>query len=244
MQTHHPRKGETKPILWIVLVVAVFLAGALVFYSLSTRTHSPQVSTPVVVRGKIPTPPPSLSMNTPAGPFTPGEPESSTEAETPDNATGSKPTGAAGSSDNQVPAPGSGDAQQATNEVGEQQAEVREATDSPPSSDTAATQAAEPSAMQAESTAAAVPGSASETVALYTIQVGAYRAKDNADRQVTQLLEKGYDAYLYEKNETDRRAWFFVRFGRFDDFRSANKALTAFNKQEQVEGALVRLNPK
>jgi cell division protein FtsN len=148
--------------------------------------------------------------------------------------------GSAGSSDGKASVPGSGgDAQPATTAAEELQATAQESPEIKPSSDNAPP----PPTARAESTPAPESLNVSETLKSYAIQVGAYRSKSNADRQIGQLQEKGFPAYLYEKIDSDQRAWYFVRFGRFGSYHAAARALTAFKAQEQMDGAIVRSKP-
>lgn len=246
MQTNHPRERKKKPFFWIVVFVTVLLAGAIGLYAVLMRTPPSKVSTPVVARGKIPLPPPSPSVESPGGPSTSMESAPPTEADSPVNASGagsqsdleSPPAASVGAgpqenppemkSEIDAPPQEAAAGQTATGAVDELQTAVQEAPESPP-----------PSELPAADTAPAQTD-ARETTASYTIQVGAYRTKSNADRQVAQLLEKGFDAYLDEKNDKNQQAWYFVRFGGFKDFGSADKALAAFKEQERMDGAIVR----
>jgi cell division protein FtsN len=254
MQTNHSRERKKKPFFWIVVFVAVLLAGAIGLYAVLMRTQPSKVSTPVVARGKIPLPPPSPSVESPGGPSTSVESAPPTEADSPENASGAgdqsdleSPPAASvdtGPQENppemksEIDAPPQEAAagQTATAAIDELQTAVQETPESPPPSHT---DAPPPSELPAADTAPAQTA-AQETTAPYTIQVGAYRTKSNADRQVAQLREKGFDAYLDEKNDKDQQAWYFVRFGGFKDFGSADKALAAFKEQERMDGAIVR----
>ena len=289
MQTNHPLERKKKPFLWIIPVVAVLLAGAFAFYALYSRRHSPQVSTPVVARGKISPPLPSPSMDSPQGSSVPVDTAFSAEADSPDDASGTrvrndvestpttsseagphenapemksgiaaaphedaaaaaKPeraddaeqTGTNRPSDDQAPAPVPGNVLSETAAAGEQQVAVRETPASPPSSEPTATQPSDQPLMNAGPAPATSPADVWERETPYTIQVGAYHSKNNADRQVARMQKKGFEAYIYEKNEKDRRAWYFVRFGRFMSFNAAKQALTALKIQQGIDGAIVR----
>jgi cell division protein FtsN len=284
MQANHPSELKKKQFSWIIVVVAVLLAGALALYIGLMRTQPARV----VARGKIPPMPPSPSMESPAGtsatseaapPNDAGRRESEYGAQSQgdlesrlaasvadgpqENAPGMKsetatppPEGSnagtgketmedseqTGSSDGQAPAAGS-DGNQPIITVGEEpQAATLAAPDSAPPADSTAPPSSDLSATEAAPAQTALAPSAPETVAPYTIQVGAYRTKSNADRQIVQLREKGVDAYLYQQNDKDQHAWYFVRFGRFEHFDSAGQALTAFKDREHADGTIVRSN--
>ena len=150
-------------------------------------------------------------------------------------------TGLSDSSDGTAATPASDDKQPADASGDELQATANETPDSSPPSDTITPQSSDQPVKEAEPAPTELsPGV--PAAAPFTVQVGAYRGQDNADRQVALLREKGYDAYLHEKNEKDQRAWYFVRFGRFKNFGSADKALKAFKAQEQMDGTVVKAN--
>lgn len=278
MQTNQSSERKKKPFLWIILVVAVLLAGAFALYSRHMRALQPQVPTPVVARGKVPLQPPLPPVDSSDEPSTSAEPASSTETDTPENASAtfnqsepeSTPAASADTDPHEsapelkskIAAPpqkdstddtgqalvddaeqtGPKNARPATTAAAEPQNAVRETPESPPSSDTVASPPSDLPATSAEPTPTPIPSDATVTAAPFTIQVGAYRTKNNAERQLSQLREKGFEAYLYEKIDKEQRAWYFVRFGRFEDFGSAEKALASFKKQEKMEGAIVRSN--
>lgn len=290
MQTNHPREREKKPFLWIFVVVAALLAGALALYAWHMQTRPPQVPAPVVARGKIPPPPPMPSVESPAGPSASEESAPPTEAGGPEEIPGAqsqgnleaplaasvdagpreiapemkseidassqkedatadtgqesvdhaKQTGESHSSDGQAPAFTPDDGGTATTAMDEPQATVLETPESSPPAEDITPPSAERTAADAAPAQTAAAEDTPETRAPYTIQVGAYRTKSNADRQVAQLREKGFDAYIHEKNDKDQKAWYFVRFGGFEDFGAADKALAAFKEQERMDGAVVR----
>lgn len=152
--------------------------------------------------------------------------------------------GATGSSDGPASSPGADDARPATTAGDEPQVAVQETPESHPSPEAVASAPPDPPAADPQPAPAASSPGDTESVARYALQVGAYRAKGNADHHVAKLQDKGYDAYLYETRDKNQRAWYFVRFGRFQDFRSAHKALTAFTEKERMDGTIVRSNSK
>jgi cell division protein FtsN len=270
MQTNQPRERKKKPFLWIV-VVAVLLAAAFVLYALSMRTYPLQGPDKAVVRGKIPPPPPPLSsaMDSLEGPSistesalptgagnsesafgTPNDMES-----TPASFPGDSPQQSAPESQPEMAVPPQEEAAD-TVQTPADDAEFAGATgsshgpasspgaESQPSPEAVASAPPDSSAADPQPAPATSSPGDTEPVARYAIQVGAYRAKDNADLHVAKLQEKGFDAYLYETSDKKQRAWYFVRFGRFQDFRSAHKAWTAFTEKERMDGALVRSNSK
>lgn len=79
-----------------------------------------------------------------------------------------------------------------------------------------------------------------ESSAPYTIQVGAFLKKANADRTLSQLTKKGYDAYIFQQVDKKRRMWHMVRFGHFQDLETASLVMKAFKGQEKIDAAVVR----
>ena len=148
-------------------------------------------------------------------------------------------TGPTGSPVDQASGPVPGNGQPETTSAAEPQVAVRETPAGPQPSDSTTTQLSDQTAMSAGPTQEASPAGALEKAVPYTIQVGAYRSKNNADRQVAQMQEKGFEAYLYEKSDKDHRAWYFVRYGRFGSFNAAKQALAALKEQQGVDGAIV-----
>jgi cell division protein FtsN len=252
MKANRPRGRGKKPLFWMIVVIAALLAGAFALYFGHLRTHSPQVSTPVVARGKIPPLPPSPSVGSPAESSKPIESAPAIEAGNAENASGHRSQSDLESS---PAAPANAGPQESapetTSEIAAQPHEDTVGSSDDESTGLGSNGAAPakiappPSdlpVMNVEPTPTALSSNKPKTEASYSIQVGAFRAKNNADRQVAQLREKGFDAYLYEKNNKEQRTWYFVRFGHFENFGSADKALTAFREQAQMDGAIVRSN--
>jgi cell division protein FtsN len=293
MQNKHSSEAKKSSFLWIIIIVAVLLAGAIVIFLKYMPTRQPQVPAAVVARGKIPPPPPSPAAESQTGASTavesaptagpdgsgdtsaarghsdPGSPEavsaaadsresipemkSETAAPAHEGAsaeTGQEPVddgrqaGEAGSSEARVSAAGPGDERLEATPADEPPDAGHETAASPAPYGTVASPLPDRPAAEAEPAQVSSPSSAPEAAGQYTIQVGAYRARDNADRQAAKLLKKGLDAYIYEKSAKGQRAWYFVRFGGFEDFGSADKALTAFKEKEGMDGAVVRTSSK
>ena len=149
-------------------------------------------------------------------------------------------TGAGGSSDDQASAPVPGNVLPETTAAAEPQAAAQETPSGPPSSDSSPPPPSDLPAAGPEPTPASPQSDVSKAATPYAIQVGAYRAKTNADRQVAKMQKKGFEAYIYEKNDKDQKAWYFVRFGRFGSFNAAKQALTELKEQQRMDGAIVR----
>ncbi len=74
----------------------------------------------------------------------------------------------------------------------------------------------------------------------YTIQVGAYRNKENADAKMADLQQRGYPAYLFEVTDARQRSFYMVRFGQFDGHQEASETLADFKEKENMQAVIVR----
>jgi len=74
----------------------------------------------------------------------------------------------------------------------------------------------------------------------YTIQVGAYRNKENADAKMADLQQRGYAAYLFEVTDARKRSFYMVRFGQFDGHQEASETLADFKEKENMQAVIVR----
>ena len=86
------------------------------------------------------------------------------------------------------------------------------------------------------------PQADAEQSSSFTIQVGAYLTKTYADQTVSQLIEKGYDAYIFQRTDKKQRLWYLVRFGHFQDRVAASQVLTTFKDQERMDASLAITN--
>ncbi len=74
----------------------------------------------------------------------------------------------------------------------------------------------------------------------YSVQVGAFRNPQNANRYMSQLKKKGYGAYIFMKTDSKARAWHTVRIGDYTNLSEASSAQSMFKKKEE-KPALVTL---
>jgi cell division septation protein DedD len=74
----------------------------------------------------------------------------------------------------------------------------------------------------------------------FTIQVGAYRNKNFAEKAMALLSRKGYEAYIFEDTDTKSRTWHMVRFGHFATHQAAQRALGAYQEKEQKKAIITR----
>jgi len=122
------------------------------------------------------------------------------------------------------------------------------APDDRPAADSAAhrsspAQQTEPQPVRSEMPNTAQPQEDPEPPAPFSVQVGAYLTKTNAERMVSQLMDKGYDAYIFQRTDKKQRVWHLVRFGRFHNREAAAQAMQAFKDQEQMDASVAFSNP-
>jgi cell division septation protein DedD len=99
---------------------------------------------------------------------------------------------------------------------------VREETPAPPPAPSVAAPAPEKKAPVA---AQQVP---------YTIQVGAFRNKSNADGMFKVLRGLGYNPFIFKLDSEGKDPLYMVRFGGFADRDDATAALNAFKQKENM----------
>lgn len=73
-----------------------------------------------------------------------------------------------------------------------------------------------------------------------SIQAASFRTKAYADKKIAELKQKGYDAFIYKITGENRRSWYLVRFGHFENRRQADEFLARFNKEEGASAIVVR----
>lgn len=77
---------------------------------------------------------------------------------------------------------------------------------------------------------------------LYSLQVGAFRYKKNAERFLGQLKQKGYTAYIFAASDPKARQWHTVRIG---DYKTRAEALAAkkdFKAKEKRPAFITKFN--
>jgi cell division protein FtsN len=290
MKSKKPQAKKKKALLWILLGVAVLLAGGFgLFTQLDSNAPAPVVMS-AVVRVKIPPAPASTALvraEQPSIQPQTGQEDTGTDIAT-DNSSDMPPSGPGNTltdvghkiadrteTDNNMPTPpgispiGSGendmDKSEPLESSGNQtagtgpSASMTTATDEPQSNGPLASDGrqasdlvASPStpAQQTESDPASRSTALEDTKAHddpdhpapFTIQVGAYLTKAYADKTVSQLMDKGYDAYIFQRTDKKQRPWYLVRFGHFSDRVTAVQALTNFKDQERMEASIALSN--
>jgi cell division septation protein DedD len=68
------------------------------------------------------------------------------------------------------------------------------------------------------------------TPGAFAVQVGLFANKDNAQKLVYELLDKGYDAYMDEFQASDGEIKYNVRFGRYPDRASVQSKLAEYKR--------------
>jgi len=76
----------------------------------------------------------------------------------------------------------------------------------------------------------------------FSVQVGAYLKKKNAERYLGQLKEKGYDPYIFETSDRKKREWYLVRIGDYPDSAEAFQATSDFKKQEKMPALVTAID--
>jgi len=66
---------------------------------------------------------------------------------------------------------------------------------------------------------------------VFAVQVGLFVNRDNAQKLVYELLDKGYDAYMDEFQASDGDIKYNVRFGRFADRASVQSKLAEYKRE-------------
>jgi cell division septation protein DedD len=74
----------------------------------------------------------------------------------------------------------------------------------------------------------------------FTIQVGAFRNKENAHGVLQNLNRLGYHPFILTVALEDKGELYMVRFGAFDTVDDANAALADFMKRENMTAVVAR----
>jgi len=85
-----------------------------------------------------------------------------------------------------------------------------------------------------------ISSAAPAQTAPFTIQVGAFRNKENAHGVQQNLDQLGYDPFILTVTLEDKGDLHMVRFGAFDTLDDANAALADFVKRENMSAVVAR----
>jgi len=72
----------------------------------------------------------------------------------------------------------------------------------------------------------------------YSVQVGAYRIKNNAIKRIELLKEKGYPGRILSVTDFAGKIWYTVRIGNFPSRESAHQHAVEFSAKEKMETAV------
>jgi len=75
----------------------------------------------------------------------------------------------------------------------------------------------------------------------YSIQVGAFLVKQNAEERQAYLQNEGYSARLIILTDSQKRVWYTVRIGTYDNREEASRFAKEFSSKEKF-AASVRPN--
>jgi cell division septation protein DedD len=76
---------------------------------------------------------------------------------------------------------------------------------------------------------------ATSAAGAFTLQLGASPNKDDAERQVSRLREKGYAPYIVAAEVPGKGTWYRVRMGSFPTKDAATRYLQDFKRETQAE---------
>jgi cell division protein FtsN len=252
-----PSSGKALFIVLIALVIAILLAAGAGFYFKKTAFSTKPDPQPVVTRHKISSTPDrpgdkgvvatpqtvdsetqaaipgDLDSNSSAPIITPvADDEHSVQTETA-QAKPPAPDGAVEGKEQPlvVPAPGTA----TDTEAMDAQASAANGLKQPTGAENTSLQMPASSSQPVDERpmAAAPVVSPSEETVYYAIQVGAFRSKDNARRNVAELLKKGYAAFIIETRDAKSQTWYFSRFGRYASKSQAQASLAEFKQKEK-----------
>jgi cell division protein FtsN len=68
----------------------------------------------------------------------------------------------------------------------------------------------------------------------YSVQVGSFRAREEAEQLRQRLTQKGYPIWVQPSIVTGQGIWYRVRVGHFPDRASADRAAQRLASQERV----------
>jgi cell division protein FtsN len=68
----------------------------------------------------------------------------------------------------------------------------------------------------------------------YSVQVGSFRAREEAERLRLRLTQKGYPVWIQPSVVSGQGLWYRVRVGQFADRAAADRAAQRLSNQERV----------
>jgi cell division protein FtsN len=91
-------------------------------------------------------------------------------------------------------------------------------------------------ARAAQRPAEAVPGGA------FTLQLSAFQTRDEADRFVARLRDRGYAPYIVAAEVANKGTWYRVRMGSFPSRDAASRYLSDFKRETQLDAFVAGAN--
>lgn len=73
---------------------------------------------------------------------------------------------------------------------------------------------------------------------LYTVQLGAFLVKSNAEKIIKKLSDKGYNVRLFESNTSDDKILHIVRAGKFTNKKEAQKLKKSIKDRMNINGII------
>ncbi|MFO7559012.1 MAG: SPOR domain-containing protein [Desulfobacterales bacterium] len=74
----------------------------------------------------------------------------------------------------------------------------------------------------------------------YSIQVGAFLQRENADRMISNLRAKGYEPYIFKTFSANKQPLYILRIGDYNNLRQASFAATQFKKLEKISAIITK----
>lgn len=75
----------------------------------------------------------------------------------------------------------------------------------------------------------------------FSVQVGAFRSRENSEAVIRELESRGYQPYVVERTTSKRRVLHTVRIGRYADRGEALRAAAEFRQREKMAAIVERV---
>jgi cell division septation protein DedD len=77
---------------------------------------------------------------------------------------------------------------------------------------------------------------------LFSVQVGAFKDRKQAEPLLAELKGKGHEPYIFEFTDDNKQKWYALRIGDFKDEEGANKAALAFKEKEKKPALVTKID--
>jgi len=84
--------------------------------------------------------------------------------------------------------------------------------------------------------------STSQKMGLFSVQVGAFLVKENAEELVSGLMRKGYKPFIFQTADSRKRQWYCVRIGNYADLKQASQAASKFYTKQNVPAIVTSID--